>query len=399
MMRNQNYSLFISDILMTRILLKNGTVYTSDGPLKNGWILIENSVIAAIDNGAPPECDEVVDLGGLTVIPGFIDVHVHGAMGCDTMQATPESLHTMARFFARQGVTSFLAAVITESSPLTFKAVENIAACKGRIPDGATLLGAYLEGPYINSQAKGAHNDMYIRRANSQEYIPLFQTHAIKQITVAPEFSENLQLIKDCRAYGVVPAIGHTLATYDQAQEAIALGVSQATHTFNAMGSLHHRAPGTLGAVLTNDAVCCELIVDNVHVHPAAVQLAIRAKGVDKIVLITDAEIGAGMPVGVYDFGRSNLRVADSGVYLPNGTLAGSVLTMNKALDNCLRATGLPLEHVWPMTSYNAAKQIGVEHKKGKLSPGYDADIAVLDMKGASVALTICEGRIVYKNL
>jgi N-acetylglucosamine-6-phosphate deacetylase len=381
-----------------KIVVHNGLVYTPTGPLEHAWILIEDGVITAIGQGQHPACDTVIDAQQLALIPGFIDLHVHGAAGCDTMQATPQALYTMANYFAKFGVTSFLAATITESAELTRAAVQNIAACVGPIPGGARLLGAYLEGPYINVQAKGAHTLEHIRPASKEEYIPLLETGVIKQITIAPEIPENIHLIKECAAYNCMPVIGHCMADYEQAHYAIALGMHQATHTFNAMSGMHHRAPGTTGAVLTNDAVTCELIADNVHVHPAMLKLAVRAKGADKIVLVTDAEIGTGLTPGFYDFGRCQRHIESSGVYLPNKTLAGSVLTMNKALYNCMQATGLSLADAWPMSSYNAARQLGLEHKKGKIAVGYDADVVIFDASTASIAMTIGEGVILYTN-
>jgi N-acetylglucosamine-6-phosphate deacetylase len=193
-----------------------------------------------------------------------------------------------------------------------------------------------------------------------------------------------------------MPAIGHTMAHYEQVCQAINLGATQATHTFNAMSAMHHRAPGAVGAVLTHDAITCEIIADMVHVHPAVVKLAIRAKGYDKIVLITDAEAGAGMKPGTYNFDEHTLQVTHAGVYLADGTLAGSVLTMNEALYNCVHVLNISLADAWPMTSYNAAKQIGLDHIKGKLAVGYDADIAVLNPADYSVEMTLCSGEVVY---
>lgn len=381
---------------MERILLTNGIVYSDKGTISNGWLLIEAGKIVSIGDGTHPMAETILDMQQRIVLPGFIDLHVHGAVGCSTMHATPESIHTMARFFAQHGVTGFLAATITASSSKTVQAIANIAACIGRIERGATLLGAYLEGAYISEHAKGAHDVQHIRRAHAREYNQLFETKAVKQITVAPEYPENMQLIKDCVAQGIMPAIGHTMATYDQACHAINIGATQATHTFNAMSAMHHRAPGAVGAVLTHDAITCEIIADMVHVHPAIVTLAMRAKGFDKIVLITDAEAGAGMEPGTYTIGDHTLQVTSSGVYLKDGTLAGSVLTMNKALYNCVHVLGISLADAWPMTSFNAAKQIGLDHTKGKLAVGYDADIAVLNPADYSVEMTLCSGQMVY---
>ncbi len=380
------------------LLLTNATLYTPEGVIKDGWIFIENGLITAMGNGTKPQCTQVIDLQGNSLLPGFIDLHVHGALGKSVMEATPNALHTMARHFARSGVTGFLAATLTASQEKITAAITNIAACMGPIEGGARLLGAYLEGPYINEEAKGAHNHEYIRRADPAEYKTWFEPGALKIVTVAPESPENMQLIRDCVQSNIMPSIGHTRADYHQTNTAIAHGAHHTTHLFNAMTGIHHRSPGTVGALLTNDAVTCELIADGIHLHPAIVQLAIRTKGTDNVLLVTDGEVGMGMIPGCYDFSGHHVQVTHEAVYLPEGTLAGSILTMDKALRNTMSAASLSLEQAWPMTSRNAARQLGLEHRKGILRVGYDADIVVLDKDDYSVQMTIGEGKMLYTN-
>ncbi|MEP7286000.1 MAG: N-acetylglucosamine-6-phosphate deacetylase [Chloroflexota bacterium] len=384
---------------MTQLLIHNIYPLLNNAQPERGWILIEDARFAQIGTGdAPTFADaEMIDGGGKTALPGFIDLHVHGALGHDTMDATPEGLEAMSHFFATCGVTSLLPTTMTASESSIHRALENIALNTGPVENGATILGAHLEGPYLNINMKGAQDGQHIRRANPAEYAPWLGFDVIRQTTVAPEFMENQVFIRDCAKRGINISIGHTQATYEEVQTAITQGAAQATHTFNAMTGIHHRAPGTAGAVLTLDAITCELVADNVHLHPAIVKLVVRAKGSQGVVLITDAIVGTGMPDGQYQFGGQTVTVGYGMATLSDGTLAGSVLTMDRALRNILKATGLTLAEAWPMTSANAARQIGIADRKGKLTVGLDADLVLLDSEN-EVDLTIVEGRIVYRR-
>ncbi|MBX3061845.1 MAG: N-acetylglucosamine-6-phosphate deacetylase [Anaerolineae bacterium] len=366
---------------------------------KRGWLLIDGDKIAQMGSGDAPalESAQRVDGGGGSLLPGFIDVHVHGSMNADTMDATPDALTTMARFFASRGVSGFLATTMTQSDAAISKALANAAACQGPVENGATILGVHLEGPYINLKAKGAQEGTFVRPADPTEYQRWLDYGVIKLTTVAPEIPENVRFIQDCVRNGVVASIGHTTATYDQAITAFQQGVSHATHTFNAMTGLHHRAPGTVGALMTTDSVYSEIIADNVHVHLAAVHALIRAKGVDRIILITDAIRAAGIGDGETELGGQTVYVKNGTATLADGTLAGSVLTMDQGVRNVLRTTGLSLEQASPMFSYNAARQIGLGQRKGKLQIGYDADLVLLDADH-NVQTTIALGRVIYQR-
>ncbi len=383
---------------MNQILIRNARLLTSDGTWDQGWLLIDGDKIAQMGKGTPPvvEAAQSVEAAGLTALPGFIDVHVHGAVGHDTMDATPDAIQAISKFFASCGVTSFLATTMTGSKQDIERALQTVAACSGPMQDGASVLGVHLEGPYINTKMKGAQIGEYVRRADPAEYLPWLEMNVIKEVTVAPEFPENQTLIKDCAARGVNVSIGHTEATYDDVQKAVSLGARQSTHTFNAMIGIHHRNPGTVGGALSNDQITCELISDTIHVHPAVLKVVVRAKGIDKVVLITDAMMGAGMPDGQYELGGQAVTVKAGTATLANGTLAGSILRMDQGVRNILAATGLSIEDAWPMTSANQARQVGLADRKGKLAVGYDADVVLLD-KAANVRTTIAAGRIVYQ--
>ncbi len=384
---------------MSQMVLSEARLLTSNGLWDRGWILIDGKKIAQMGPGQAPhfESAQIINGRGKTGLPGFIDLHVHGAVGYDTMDATPEALAQMAQFYAGCGVTGFLATTMTAQGHAIEAALANVAACAGPIEGGATLLGAHVEGPYINAKMKGAQSAQHIRLADPREYKRWLEFGCIRQVTVAPEFPENLEFIEACQATEINVSIGHTLAGYDDLQRAVALGARQTTHTFNAMTSVHHRNIGTAGAALSLDEITCELIADNIHVHPTILKLAVRAKGIERIVLVTDAIRGAGLADGLYELGGQAVTVKNGMATLADGTLAGSVLTMDRALSNILAATSLPLADAWPMTSLNAAKQIGLANRKGRLATGYDADVVLLD-EANTVWLTIAEGQIVYQT-
>jgi N-acetylglucosamine-6-phosphate deacetylase len=381
------------------LLIHNVTLAMPDHTALAGWLLTEGTRIARIGVGDLPAADSArrIDAQGHTLLPGFIDIHVHGSAGADTMDATPEALATMARFFATRGVTSFLATSMTHAGEAITKSLENAARCVGRIPGGATLLGAHLEGPYINLKLKGAQDGQYVRLAAPDEYQRWLDLNVIREVTLAPEFPDNLAFLRECVKRGINVSLGHTQATYEQVNEAVRLGARHATHTFNAMTGLHHRTPGTVGGVLAADDVTCEVIADKVHVHPAVIKIVVRAKGVDRVVAITDAIRAAGMGDGMSELGGQMVVVKDGMATLADGTLAGSLLTMDAALRNILAITRLSLADASPMFSANAARQIGVGDRKGQLREGYDADLTLLDAD-ANVLLTIVEGEVVYEG-
>ncbi|MBL8155644.1 MAG: N-acetylglucosamine-6-phosphate deacetylase, partial [Anaerolineae bacterium] len=312
--------------------------------------------------------------------------------------ASPEVIRTLARFYAEHGVTSFLATTWTASGERIQAALENIAACAGPQPNGATLLGAHLEGPYLNPARCGAQDSQQIRRAELNEAKSFLDTGAIRLLALAPEYEENHWLIEECVQRGITVSAAHTAATYEDMQRAVGMGLSHSTHTFNAMTGLNHRSPGTVGAVLSMPEIACELIADTVHVHPAVMKILVAAKGMSGTILITDAVRGAGLPVGSqYEQDGRPITVGDNSVCLPDGTLAGSKLTMELGVRNLKAALGQPLETVWPAASLNAARAIRIDERKGSLEPGKDADIVLVD-ETVTVRMTIAEGTTVYSQ-
>jgi len=375
-----------------------GNFATVSGDEEAGWLQVAGGRIAGLGSGPAPAGlpGPRIDLGTHLVLPGFIDLHVHGAMGFGTMDAQESSLQAMAEHFARHGVTSFLATTMTDGPEPLLRALKTISAHVGRRPGGATLLGAHVEGPCLNPKRCGAQQMDWIRRADPDEVEHWLESGVVRLLALAPEFPENRELIRTCVRRGVTVSAAHTDATFEEMKTAVALGLRQTTHTFNAMSALHHREPGVVGAALVMPELRCELIADNLHVHPAAMAVLHQAKGREGVILISDAVPAAGLPEGTYpmDEGR-NVMLKDGAVRLPDGTLAGSALMMDRALVNYSRATGRSASYLWPTTSLNAARAIGVDQRKGSLEVGKDADLVAMTASG-DVVLTMVEGELVH---
>lgn len=379
------------------VWITNARLVTPAG-LRTGNLLAEDHRITALGKVMPAAGVPVIDANGGWLLPGFIDVHVHGGVGHEAMDASVDGLHELARFYASHGVTGFLPTTWTAPHEQIMAALEAIGEAQRAGTDGAAILGAHVEGPYLNPSRCGAQDASQIRRADHAEATAILDTGLIRLLALAPEYQENKWLIEECVRRGIVVSAAHTAAFYTEMQAAVALGLSQTTHTYNAMTPLHHREPGTVGAALTINALNCELIADNVHVHPAAMSLLYRAKGPDRTILITDAVRGAGLAEGsAYEQDGRPVTVRDGAAYLPGDTLAGSTLTMERALKNFVAATGASLEEVWPVTSRTAARQLGLANRKGALEVGKDADLVLLDAD-FNVRLTVVGGQIVYRG-
>ncbi len=385
----------------SRLLITNACLFTPAGVWGSGWLLTEGRRIHALGPTEPPEsiigsAAQHLDAAGLTLLPGFIDLHVHGAIGHEVMDADPDGLRAMARFYARHGVTAFLPTTWTASRAAIRRALKTVAGALGPT-GGATILGAHLEGPYLNPDKCGAQDARFIRSAQRDEAVEFLETGVIRLLALAPEFAENEWLIDECARRGITVSAAHTAATYEQMVAAVGRGLRHATHTFNAMVGLGHHEPGTVGAALALPEIACELIADNIHVHPATMKVLVAAKGPERVILVTDAIRAAGLPEGEHQLDDRMVLVRDGAVRMANGTLAGSVLTMDVALRNLLRATGLSLREAWPMTSLNAARAIGLDSRKGSLEAGKDADLVLLDSE-LEVRLTVVEGEVVYRH-
>jgi len=385
-----------------QLLIENARLFTPDQAELTGWLLAESGLIRAIGFGNTPDFSHEtslhsLDAQGNMLLPGFIDLHVHGAMGHEVMDASSSGLEEMARFYASHGVTSFLATTWTASRPSIMKALGLVKQMQGQIRGGATLLGAHLEGPYLNPTRCGAQDVNLIRRAEKEEALKFLETGVIRLLALAPEFDENLWLIEECVRRGITVSAAHTTANYEQMQRAAKHGISHLTHCFNAMQGLGHRELGTVGAAMTLPQISCELIADNIHVHPAAQKILVAVKNPSGVILVTDAIRATGLPAGDYMLDDRSIHIQNGAVRLPDGTLAGSVLTMERALQNVCSATGRALAEVWIMSSLNAARAIGVSSHKGSLEVGKDADLVLLD-ESFNVNLTVVKGEIVFSK-
>jgi N-acetylglucosamine-6-phosphate deacetylase len=312
------------------------------------------------------------------------------------MDADVEGLRRMARFHAAHGTTALLATTWSASPLELERALAAVARARGPVDGGATILGAHLEGPWINPRRAGAQDVAAIRPPDVTEACRLLDSGVVRLVALAPEMGGSAAVIAECRRRGVAVAAGHTEASYAEMRAAVEAGVTQVTHTYNAMAGLGHREPGTVGAALALRELRCELIADGVHVHPAAIDLLARAKGPAGVVLISDATRAAGLPEGPVDLGGREGHHCDGAVRLPDGRLAGSALTLDVALGVFAAATGWGWDDLWRVTSGNAAASLGLA-RKGRLEAGADADFVLLDEDG-SVRLTVVGGRIVHRR-
>lgn len=384
---------------MKRLAVIAGRVMTPDRVILDGVVLVEGARIMEVGSRAAVRFSrdefEVLDHSRHLLSPGFIDVHIHGAMGRDVMEGTTEALEAISRFLAAHGTTSFLATTVTASPIATLQAVEALGRQVDRPLPGARMLGLHLEGPFINPEKRGAHSARHIRPPSTLilEQLLARSGHRVKLITLAPEVEGSLELIRFARSRGVVVSLGHSNATLEETMAAIDLGAGNATHLFNAMRSFSHRDPGILGAVLTTPRIRAELIADGVHVSPAAVDLCLRCKGAGRILLISDAVSATGMPEGQYRLADMEITLSEGVCRTPDGTLAGSILTQDQALRNMIRWSGLPVHTVLGMLTRNPAQSLGIASGKGTLAPGHDADMVLLD-QDLRVHTTIVQGEV-----
>ena len=384
-------------------ILINGEIYTGDKVIENGYIHIANGSIEAVGpmETAPNHIENQFDAKGKKVVPGFIDVHIHGVGGADTMDASDQAYETMASTLPMEGTTSFLATTATQSIEAIEKALTAIASYRktNNTPGKAEMVGVHLEGPFLHPDKAGAQHPSFIQEPN----IELFQKwrslsdDSIRLVTLAPERPNGYELVEYLKSNGIIASIGHSDAAYDEVTHAISKGLSHVTHLYNAMRPLHHRDPGVVGAALLHRELTAEIIADGIHVHPKMIQHAIQSKGTDRIVLITDSMRAKCLKNGLYDLGGQEVKVEGRKATLADGTLAGSVLKMKDAVKLIVEDTSFTLEDTIQLTSVNPAKELGLYQRKGSLAPGKDADIVLLD-ESLDVAVTVCRGEISYKK-
>jgi N-acetylglucosamine-6-phosphate deacetylase len=372
---------------MSTILLHAARALTPTTEIPDAGILIRDGVIEAVgprqDMTLPSGATEI-SAAGQTAIPGFIDIHIHGAGGHDVMEGTGEAMSTVAQTLARHGTTSFVATTVTASPDDTCRSVEGIARYITQqfetLQPKAEVLGVHYEGPFINKARRGVHPAEWVQPPNAELLQRFVQAAAGKAriLTIAPELLGAIPCIHAAREAGIVVAMGHTDATYEQARAGIVHGARHAVHVYNAMRPFSHRDSGVIGAVLTSQEVTAELIADGIHVEEAAMRLLLQAKGPGCVILISDGLSATGMPDGKYMLGNFEVTVAGGVCRNAEGKLAGSTLTLDRALRNVV-ALGISLPDAVRMLTTNPAKLLGIEFKKGALRTGADADIVLLD--------------------
>ena len=348
---------------MKRTLFTNGKVYV-DGQFQDTDLLVQDGRVAGFSGKA----DEVVDLGGKLLVPGFLDLHTHGGDGVDVNAATAQDLAKIGKFFAKNGTTGWLCSILTDTPEQTLWCIDQAKAAMKAPITGAQLMGIHLEGPFLSVEYKGAMPEHLLQKGNAD----LFRKY-----------------------HHTTVAIGHSGADYETSCAAIDAGAACCTHTFNAMGLFHQHRPGIMGAVLERP-VCCEAICDGRHLHPGSVRMLLACKGWDKVVAVTDSIQAAGLPDGHYKLGVNDVVVEDGDAKLAsNGVRAGSTLTTGQALKNLVKFTGESVEKVLPLLTANPARLIGMDHRKGSIAPGKDADLVVLD-QDLNVTATYVAGVNVY---
>jgi N-acetylglucosamine-6-phosphate deacetylase len=362
---------------MTHLVISGGKIVTPEGVLDPGWLAVDGGTITALGTGTPEPADAVVtDVGGAWIVPGFVDIHCHGGGGEAFTNTDPLRVGTAMDAHRRHGTTTLLASLV--SRPVD-ELVNHVAALAEFVQEGL-LAGIHLEGPFLAAARCGAHDPAILVPPDQQSVRKLLAAGngTVRMITMAPELDGAVDAVRHLVDEGVIAAIGHTDATEAKVLPAIEAGASVATHLFNGMRPLHHREPGPIGALLDDERVTVELIVDLVHVHPTVVRLASRHAGLGRTVLVTDAIAAAGVGDGVYDVGGLEVTVQDGVPRIAGGgSLAGSTLTMDAAFRNLVNECGLTINEAVHATSTRPAALLGLE--TGRLAAGLAADLVVLD--------------------
>jgi N-acetylglucosamine-6-phosphate deacetylase len=375
--------------------------------LSDAVVVVEDGVVASVGPGNAVEVPRnalAVDYRDAVLAPGFIDIHVHGGAGHDVMEGTPEALDAIERHLAEHGTTSYFPTTVTAPVDRTLHALEGLAdrierGASGRVSHdkivGASPLGINVEGPFISPKKRGVHSLQDIKEGSVELFDRMWQAARghIRLMTVAPEIPRAEELIAAASGRGVCVSLGHSDATMEETQRGIAKGARHVTHIFNAMRPLDHREPGIVGAALSDDRLSAEVIADGVHVAPEVVRLFLRAKGAERAVLVTDGISATGMPDGEYRLGGLVVQMR-GGVCRSEGRLAGSVLTMDRAVRNVMEFCGCALDVALRLATLNPARVTAVSNRKGVIAPGADADFVVLSRSG-EVMKTIIAGVVV----
>jgi len=379
-----------------RFYLKAKQVFTEHGIKTDHFVLVDNGLIKDITANANSDIP-VIDLGESQLMPGFIDMHIHGREGCDVMDGKLSSLNTISKSLAKHGVVGFLATTVTAKWQDSIKAFTTIGEAANTVLDGAQVLGAYNEGLFFTDEHKGAHNEKFFLRLTQArvDEINAATQGTLKVMAMAPEFEDSKEMITYLDSLGVKVMLGHTNANYQQTVDALDAGACGGVHIFNGMSGIHHRDPGCAGAVLMDQNALAEVIADGVHLHPTIMQMIYKLKGPEKMALISDCINAGGFDDGTYRLGELDVYVKEGVARTATGSLAGSTLTLETAVKNLVELAKVPLLEAVHMASLVPANFLGLGDQLGSIAVNKSADFAVLNDKH-QVQATIIDGKVVY---
>ncbi len=386
------------------VVLNANRIFTPASVESDTVVVSDDGTIAYIGlmEDAPRADGRRLDLRGSIVVPGFIDTHTHGGHGVTfgMMETLAEDLEDYSAWVTSTGVTGFLCTVAAPDAQSLLRLVSRyVSLFENRTWPGAIPLGLHLEGPFLNEEKKGAFNAEWLREPVLEQARSILEAGEgwVRQMTLAPELPRADEIAALLQSAGVVAALGHTDADYETARRALTGSFTHVTHTFNAQRGFHHRAPGVFGAIMGSDYVTAELIADTIHVHPGAMKMLLRCLGSDRVVLITDAMAGAGLPEGEYELLGQKVSVRDGKATLADGTIAGSVATMDMCVRNVNREVGVSLLDAVKMASLNPARVLGLSNVMGSLNVGKKANLLMID-EDVNVRVVMVQGKIVYQD-
>ncbi|WP_407081916.1 N-acetylglucosamine-6-phosphate deacetylase [Photobacterium leiognathi] len=378
---------------MMRFALHPQRIFTPTGIAYNQYVIVNDEKIEAITETKPLDCD-VTELEGQTLVPGFIDIHIHGRAGADVMDATPQALQTIADALPKTGVVAWVGTTVTAPWQDIINALQQVREfCQQPKQVGAKLLGSFLEGPYFTEAYRGSHPTQYLQAPSIAALAELKEVagDSLIRVALAPEYQGSDEAIQWLTAQGIKTSIAHTSANFEQVTTAHQHGADCGVHLFNGMSGLHHREPGCAGAVLFHDMLA-ELIADGIHVHPVMMQLAYRMKGYQQLALITDCMRAGGLSDGKYQLGAQMITVTNGEARTDDGSLAGSTCSLDQALRNMIMLAGVPEWEAVQMATSVPAKYVGIDDKLGFIKPGYNASFALLDPQ-FQIQATLIDGQ------
>nr|WP_318469301.1 N-acetylglucosamine-6-phosphate deacetylase [Photobacterium leiognathi] len=376
-----------------RFALHPQRIFTPTGIAYNQYVIVNDGKIEAITETKPLDCD-VTELEGQTLVPGFIDIHIHGRAGADVMDATPQALQTIADALPKTGVVAWVGTTVTAPWQDIINALQQVRDfCQQPKQVGAKLLGSFLEGPYFTEAYRGSHPTQYLQAPSIAALAELKEVagDSLIRVALAPEYQGSDEAIQWLTAQGIKTSIAHTSANFEQVTTAHQHGADCGVHLFNGMSGLHHREPGCAGAVLFHDMLA-ELIADGIHVHPVMMQLAYRMKGYQQLALITDCMRAGGLSDGKYQLGAQMITVTNGEARTDDGSLAGSTCSLDQALRNMIMLAGAPEWEAVQMATSVPAKYVGIDDKLGFIKPGYNASFALLDPQ-FQIQATLIDGQ------